>query len=71
MQNVHSHTHEQTTPSATWTITHGLSCRPTVNVKVMHEGVLTGILPKNITFPDINTVVVEFSSARTGEARLA
>ena len=69
--NAHSHNHEQTVPAVTWTITHGLNCYPTVSVKVMHEGAVTAILPKNISYPDKKTVLVEFSSARIGEARLA
>lgn len=71
MQNIHTHTHVQSTPEMVWTINHGLSGNPTVSAKVMHEGALTAIMPKNISYPDINTVVVEFSSARSGEARLA
>lgn len=68
--HVRSHTHNQDTPAAIWTITHGLYCNPTISVRVMHEGALTAILPQNITYPDVNTVVVEFSSPRSGEARL-
>lgn len=71
MQNVHSHTHVQDVAAATWTITHGLSCNPLVSVKVMFNGALTAILPKNISYPDNKTVVVEFSAPRAGEARLA
>lgn len=71
MQNIHSHTHIQSTPSTLWTINHGLSCHPTVSAKVMHDGALTAIMPKNISYPDADTVVIEFSSARSGEARLA
>lgn len=68
--HVRSHTHEQKEPAAIWTITHGLYCNPSVHVHVMHEDALTGILPQNISFPDSNTVVIEFSGPRTGEARL-
>lgn len=71
MQNIHSHTHIQSVASATWTVTHGLSCNPVVGVRVMHEGALTEIIPASLSYPDIHTVVIGFSSARTGEARLA
>lgn len=69
--NVHSHNHVQSVAATTWTITHGLSCNPNVSAKVMNNGALTGIIPKDIRYPDINTVVIEFSTPRAGEARLA
>lgn len=69
--NIHSHTHVQDVAAATWTIKHGLKCYPNVSVKVMYNGAVTAIIPKNVSYPDVDTVVVEFSSARTGEARLA
>ena len=70
-KSVHPVTHVQSSASSTWTITHGLNCMPCVGVKVHEDGVLTEILPKSITYPDTSTVVVEFTVARTGEARLA
>lgn len=69
--NIHSHTHIQDVAAATWTISHGLKCYPNVSVKVMYNGVMTAIIPKNVSYPDVNTVQVDFSSARSGEARLA
>lgn len=71
MRSVHPMTHVQDTPSTTWTITHGFFTKPIVSVKVFEEGVLTEILPMSVTFPDNSTVVIGFSSPRTGEARLA
>ncbi len=69
--HIRSHTHEQKEAAAVWTIKHGLYCHPNISVRVMHEGALTAILPQNITYPDPTTVVVEFSSPRAGNARLA
>lgn len=71
MFNVHSHDHVQDAEDTVWTISHGLRCNPTVSVKIMHEGVLTGFIPKDIRYPDTSTVEIEFSSPRSGEARLA
>jgi len=62
---------QQTDPSATWTVTHQMGINPTVSVKVYDSGALTEILPVNIAFPDTSTVVITFSSPRTGEVRLA
>ncbi len=71
MLTIHPKTHVQSAPSAVWTITHGFFTKPVVSVKVHENGALEEILPKSITFPDASTVVVTFSSPRTGEARLA
>ncbi len=72
MNSSHPHTHVQDTPSDTWTISHGMGQNPGVFVSV-YDGdpaVLTGILPKNIAYPEVGTVVITFSIPRTGEARL-
>jgi|WetSurMetagenome_2_1015567.scaffolds.fasta_scaffold655343_2 hypothetical protein len=71
MAAIYSHTHVQDTPSSSWVINHGLYCYPVVSVKVEEEGVLTEILPNNITFPSLTQVVVTFTSPRVGEARLS
>ncbi len=71
VQAVIPNTFPQTVPAATWTISHGYGRNPSVSVKVIYNGVLTEILPKSITFPDTATVVIEFSTAFSGEARLA
>lgn len=71
MLTVHPMTHTQTVASATWTITHGFGTNPVVSTKVWEEGVLTEINPQSVSFPDNSTVVITFSSTRTGEARLA
>lgn len=63
--------HVQSVASSIWTIPHGLFTKPVVSVKVMENGVLTEILPASITFPNNTTVVIQFSTPRTGEARLA
>lgn len=63
------HVHIQQTASATWTIVHGLDTTEIgVDVFVDVNGVLTKILPKNVQITDTKTVVITFSTAKTGEA---
>lgn len=56
----------QTTPSAVWTITHDLGHLPDVTVIVGGEAVLA-----DVSYPDIQTVVITFALPQTGEAVLA
>ncbi len=65
-----SHNHEQTTPATTWTVTHGLNCKPNVAVMVNYQGSVQEIIPNSITFPDDSTVVIGFTNAYSGFARL-
>lgn len=65
-----SHVHTQDTPSADWTIEHGLNSKPSVAVQVMYNGELQSILPNGIEYVDDNTVIVHFTTAYTGSARL-
>jgi len=71
MLTTHPVTFVQDTPSDTWTITHGLHAKPVVSTKVYDNGSLIEILPQSVSFPNDTTVVISFSSPRTGEARLA
>ena len=65
-----SHTHTQSVPSATWTIVHGLACKPSVSVVVTYQGSDQEIIPNSVSFPDNNTVVVGFTTPYSGSARL-
>ena len=65
-----THQHVQSVPSTDWTITHSLGFNPAITVMVLDQGALTAILPKAVEYPAIGTVIVRFSTARTGEARL-
>lgn len=71
MRSVAYHEHKQTIPSTSWEIDHGLFKNPVVSAKVYEGGVLTEILPKNVTFPSSTHVTITFSTPRTGEARLS
>lgn len=64
---IDSYTHEQTSASATWTITHPIGRR--VNVIVLDENnerMITGE-----SQPDESTVIIEMNGARTGKAILS
>lgn len=65
-----SHVHNQTAPSAIWSIHHGLNTKPSVAVTVHYNGSLQTIIPNNIEYVDDNTVAVHFTTAYTGSARL-
>ena len=56
--------HTQSQPSSTWTIYHGLNTRPSVDV-ANKQG--AAIFP-SITYTDLNTVTITFSSLQSGSA---
>lgn len=57
---------EQSTPSATWTITHNLGKFVVHDVQIYDGPDLHKILPLNAT-QTINELVLTFSSAQTGQ----
>jgi hypothetical protein len=65
-----THQHVQSVAATDWTIVHGLGFNPAITVMVMEQGKLQAILPKSVEYPAVGTVLVKFSSARSGEARL-
>jgi len=67
-----SYSHVQSTAASTWTITHNLG-KSTMAVDTFIDvgNGLETVIPHNISFPDANTVVIEWTSARSGTARLA
>lgn len=68
---VRSHKHTQDTESDTWTITHNLNITaPVVDCYVDVGGVQTKVLPNNVQSTNANTVVVTWTSPRTGTARV-
>ncbi len=66
-----THDHVQNEASDTWTIAHGLNCRPGVSVSIDYEGSLQVILPYSIKHVNLNTVEVKFSAPQSGVAHLA
>lgn len=61
---------EQVAPAENWVIQHNLGYNPAVQTSIMHEGREVAILPKNIVYVSDMQLIVEWSSARSGKARL-
>jgi hypothetical protein len=65
------YTHTQNSLATIWQINHNLNVKyVNIDVVVFLNNQYQTILPKNITCPDNNTTVVEFSSPMSGSARL-
>ena len=66
--------HTQSSPSATWVVDHHLGLVPAVSVYIPGirngEEVVQVCLPSQVRVIDDNTVWIEFTSPRTGFARL-
>lgn len=60
----------QAMPSATWTISHNLNRHPGIEIFSVIDGSFQQMYPLTITYPDLYTVIVTFSTARAGRARL-
>lgn len=58
--------HTQSVPSATWTITHGLSKKPSVSVVDSAENVVIG----NVTYTSDNALTITFVGGFSGKAYL-
>jgi hypothetical protein len=58
--------HYQTTPSTSWVIAHGLGRNPLVRIFIGNQEVQ----PATITFNDLDTVTVTFTTANVGSAKL-
>lgn len=63
-----SFSYRQDTPAATWTVQHNLGRKPAV-VLFLDEDPNTPVYT-DITYPDLNTVVVEWPSPETGWAEI-
>jgi len=67
-----SFTHIQSVPSATWTINHNFNKSAlAVDTMIDVNGELHTAIPENILYPTADSVIIEWSSPRTGQARLA
>jgi hypothetical protein len=61
-----SYTHNQLVPAATWTINHNLGKKPAVSVTDSAGSEVVG----DVTYLDLNTVVVSFAAAFAGTSFL-
>lgn len=64
--NVEPFIHNQTSPAATWTITHGRGTKP--DVAIFLDDDLTERVWADLSYPDLSTVVVQLPSASSGKA---
>ena len=62
-----SYVHNQASPSATWTINHGLQFIPNITVIDSAGTVVEG----SYEYPNANTIVASFSGAFSGKAYLS
>lgn len=66
-----TYNHIQTVPSAIWTINHNLDLSSLmIEVLIDQSGKLTQTIPSKITKTSSNQIVIVFSTARAGRARL-
>lgn len=67
-----SHAYIIDSPMQQWKITHGLGYNPTVQTTVKGaDGKMSVWLAKEVSYPDVNTVIIEWSEPRMGEVRLS
>lgn len=60
------YTHTQAVPAAVWTVAHNLNCRPSVRVVDSTDRVVIG----DVSYPDVNTLVLTFNGGFSGAAYL-
>jgi hypothetical protein len=59
------YTHDQVTPASTWTIVHNLQSKPPLTVVL--AGAEDEPVFADVTYPDLNTAVVELPTASAGK----
>jgi hypothetical protein len=60
-----TYAHTQSVPAADWIISHSMNSEPDVSVIIGGQSV-----PADVTFTDLNSLVIHFSSPQTGRAFL-
>ena len=63
-------TYIQSTPAVTWTINHNFSSAPTCDVIIADGDTFVKILPLSVKHVSDTQVLIEFSEATAGRARL-
>jgi hypothetical protein len=66
---VEPYTFTQPTPVTPWIITHGLGCEPSVSVIVSETGV-DELVTADVSYPNLDTVQIDFQVPTAGSARL-
>ena len=62
--------HIQDTPASVWTVQHNLHDYPIIDVFVDEAGIMTKIIPAEITYIDGVTATITFSFAIAGVAQV-
>jgi len=63
--------HTQTAPALEWQVAHNLNCYPVSDIMIDGEnGLIEKTLPQSLEYVDENNILITFSSAQTGMARL-
>ena len=70
LRKASSYSFNQAAPAAVWTIDHNFGRTPAVTVFINHGGKLQTVLPLSVEVVTENQVVVRFSAAQSGSARL-
>lgn len=63
-----SYVHTQSSPAATWTVSHGLNRYPSVAILI--DSSPGELVYTDVSYPDSNTIVVEFPSPETGTVNI-
>lgn len=63
--------HNQVTPATTWTVTHNLGAMPAADIILKNGDIYEKAFPLSMTYPDLNTVVIAWSSPQSGQVVLA
>lgn len=67
----YAHTHTQTIPQQVWQVTHKRgTLAPVVDCFIDVDGVSTKILPYDLRVITANTIEIEWTTPRTGTARI-
>jgi hypothetical protein len=70
MANLLGYLFTQSSPSTTWIINHNLNTTPAVDVMINENSQLQKMIPLSITINNLNQITIEFSTPRSGVARL-
>jgi hypothetical protein len=57
--------------SDTWTVNHNMGLIPVADVRASVDGEITKVYPLSMVYPDVNTIVIQWSVPRTGSVLLA
>ena len=68
---IKTYTHTHTSESTTWTVYHFFGSKPIVETIINNNGILTKAIPASVEHVDNDTLIISWTSPRTGFAMLA